>query len=310
MGTHRGWRRPVVVAIWVLALLPMAARADLVYEPFDYEAGLELDGLTATGLNLTGSYIKSTIQDLVIASPGLTYGSLLGNVPTVAGNRLSDESGAGAGAVSVAVDQDVLSGAGTTLYFSALFTFDDTNNGTRRASVHLIDNDTGDELSFGEPAVGVRAILVSAHTLATGELESAGADRAFENGQTLWLVGRYLNSAAAGGDTLELLGYDTADAITIGPSFDFADPNAQFAFALTGLDINFEKISSLRLEVRGQNNNFIDEVRISRTFGATVIPEPSGWLLLGLGLGCAGPWIRRGGWRDRGRRLRAGSSRK
>jgi hypothetical protein len=284
-----------LAVLGVFALFPLATRADLVYEPFDYAEGSDLDGLVATGVNLTGSYSTSTIQDLVIASPGLTYGNLRGNVPSAGGNRLSDESGAGAGISSVAVDQDVLSGAGTTLYFSALFTFDDTNNRTRRAAVFLVDDDTGDEIGFGESVAGTRAITVSAFTQATGELETAGADLAFENGQTLWLVGRYINSSAAGGDVLELLGYDTAEAITIGPSFDFADSNAQFAFALSGLDIDFEKISSLRLEVRGQNNNFLDEVRISRTFGAgaAVIPEPSGVMLMVLGLLSGGALGRR-----------------
>jgi hypothetical protein len=108
-------------------------------------------------------------------------------------------------------------------------------------------------------------------------------------------VGRYVNNSAAGGDALELLGYDTAEAITIGSTFDFADPNAQFAFELSGLDINLGKISTLRFEVRGQNNNFLDEVRISRTFGAgtAVIPEPAGAVLILLGLFSGGALLRR-----------------
>jgi hypothetical protein len=131
----------------VLAHAPALVRADLIYEPFDYAEGSNVDGLVATGLNLTGSYNTTTIQDLVIASPGLTYGNLMGNVPTVAGNRVSDESGAGAGVASVAVAQDVLTGASSTLYFSALFTFDDSDNRTRGASISLVDDDTGDEIT-------------------------------------------------------------------------------------------------------------------------------------------------------------------
>lgn len=283
MGTQRVVRMALAIA-GVLAHAPAVARADLIYEPFDYAEGSNVDGLVATGLNLTGSYNTTTIQDLVIASPGLTYGNLMGNVPTVAGNRVSDESGAGAGVASVAVAQDVLTGAGSTLYFSALFTFDDSDNRTRGASISLVDDDTGDQIIFGEATVGGRAIRIAAHTTATGQLVAASADQSFQDGQTLWLVGRYVNDPTVGGDSLELLGYDTAVAITIGPSFDFADPNAQFAYALTGLDINFVKMTSLRVEVRGQNDNFLDEVRVSRTFGAAAVPEPGGALLMVIGL--------------------------
>jgi hypothetical protein len=43
-------------------------------------------------------------------------------------------------------------------------------------------------------------------------------------------------------------------------------------------------MTSLRVEVRGQNDNFLDEVRVSRTFGAAAVPEPGGALLMVIGL--------------------------
>ena len=132
---------------------------------------------------------------------------------------------------------------------------------------------------------------------------SAGHDNAFVDGQTLWLIGHYVNGAAPGGDVLELLGYDTANAVSISPTFDLSDPGAEFAYALGGLDIDFEKITSIRFEVRGAANNFIDELRIGETYPAAsqaVVPEPSTLLLLLLGLAlpvCVGRRGRRPGRR-------------
>ena len=56
----------------------------------------------------------------------------------------------------------MLTGPGTAVYFSALFQFDDTPNGNRLARIGLLDADTGDEVGFGQAAVGLRAIRVEA----------------------------------------------------------------------------------------------------------------------------------------------------
>jgi|GEM_PF-2391181 PEP-CTERM putative exosortase interaction domain len=308
MRTPRLPRLTMAAAIaGILALAPVsAARADLLlYESFDYTPGA-VNGLAANGLNLTGNYTTSSLQDLAIAAPGLTYGNLIG-APAVAGNRLTDPNGVVVGSVSVNAAQAISVAAGEAIYFSALFTLDDSTNGNRYASVALVDGTTGDEIGFGEAAVGVRAVRATANTAATGGLIADGADFAFENGQTLWLVGRYINSAAPGGDVLELLGYDTADAIALPPVFDFADPNAQFAFGITGQDIDLTQITSLRFEVRGDDNNFLDEVRVGRTYAAVAaIPEPSSGLLLACGVFLAGAVLRR---RRRGRAQRVSCSR-
>jgi hypothetical protein len=289
MNFGRAQRGLFAVSVCLL-LTPLTAKADLlVYEPFNYGANLNLNGLPASGLNLTGGYVTSSLQDLVISDPGLTYGNLTGNLPPVMGNRLSDNDGVGPGVVTVSVNQDVTINSGESLFFSALFTFDDSQNGNRRASVHLQNDATGDELIFGQPGVGVGAVRIEADTAATGGLIADGADNAFIDGHTLLLIGRYQNSASPGGDTLELLGYDTANAAALPAAFNFADPAAAFAFSLTGVTIDFTTISSLRFEVRGDNNNFIDELRIGNTYGdllptanGTTAPEPaSGSALLG-----------------------------
>jgi hypothetical protein len=112
----------------------------------------------------------------------------------------------------------------------------------------------------------------------------------FADGDTLFYVGRYVNGAATDGDTLDLIVYDTADAIMLPTSFDTTDPNAHAVLGLSGLDVNLPKISSIYFAVRGLDDNFIDELRIAQSY-ADVVPEPSTAFLLALGL--AGLAVRR-----------------
>lgn len=138
----------------------------------------------------------------------------------------------------------------------------------------LADADTGDAIGFGETAVGVRAVRVFAETAATGGLVADGADGAFVDGQVLLLVGRYVNGAAPGGDRLDLVGYDVADADVLPSAFDPADPQAEFAFSLADLDVDLARISSIAFAIRGDANNAIDELRIGDTYRSVVVPEP------------------------------------
>ena len=299
---------PLILLALSMACANSAGAALLVYEPFDYDDGTVLHDTGATGQNLVGNYqsTNAAIPDqfqLTVDSPGLTYGALSG-APGATGNRLSQPSGTTSNGGKVDVDQDVLVGPGESIFWSALLTFDDSQNGNHLASVVFTNDDNGDLLSFGEAAVGGRAIRVEADTAATGMLVAVGEDGAFTSGQTLLLVGRYLNSAAAGGDRLDLVGYDTADAITLPASFDPGDPSAQFAYELAGLDIDFAKITSITFRIRANDNNFIDELRIGRTYGDVLIPEPCAAVLAWLG---GMIWIlqHRGGWRMRANGLKA-----
>jgi len=274
----------------------VASAALLVYEPFDYDAGTVLHESAATGLNLAGDYaavnpgLPSQFQ-LVTESPGLNYGNLNGAL-SEAGNQLSQTLGTTAGGITVSLDEDVVVRPDDAIFFSALFVFDDSLNGNHLANITFTDDETGDELSFGEPSVGIRNVRVSADTAATGQLIADGADGSFTNGQTLFLVGRYVNSAAISSDSLELLGYNTADADVLPATFDPADPNAEFAYSLADLDIDFAKISSITFTIRGTASNFIDELRIGSTYASVVVPEPASALLLvaGLWLTAARPW--------------------
>ncbi len=152
-------------------------------------------------ITLSSNLTKINFRRLVcygISNPGSTYGSLLGHLPSVAGNRLSDESGVVAGVATVALDEVIHINAGDEVFFSALFTFDDSAAGNRLVRVSFIDDVNGDELSFGKAAVGVRGVSIRANTAATGRLITDGADNSFSDGQTLWLIGRYFNSAVSG----------------------------------------------------------------------------------------------------------------
>jgi hypothetical protein len=286
---------PLVLAVALLA--PVRAGAQLlVYEPFDYPAATILDGTPATGANLTGLYTGTMVPpgfDLRVDSPGLGYGNLFG-APAPAGNRLNQGLGTTAASATASFAQAVPVSPGSALFFSALFTFDDSLNGNHLANIALTNDDDGDEIGFGEDAVGTRAIRVSANTAATGGLRADGASLAFDSGQTLFLVGRYTNSAAAGGDRLDLIGYDTNLAFALPSAFDPADANAQFAYALAGLDIDLAQITSVTFTIRGTANNFIDELRIGETYAVVAVPEPHAWVLLLVGLAIVlGPVRRR-----------------
>ena len=171
-------------------LLAGVGRAEgtlLVYEPFDYPTGELITDKPATGMNLAGSYASTSVLQLSAQSPGLTYGALAG-APAVAGNRLSQTVGTAPGFATVAIDQDLDTGADTATFFSTLFTFDDATNGNRLANVTFTDDATGDLIFFGEAAVGAQHLRVAADTDAIGQLVAAGADGAFANGQTLLLL--------------------------------------------------------------------------------------------------------------------------
>jgi hypothetical protein len=257
----------------------------LVYEPFDYLQGLTLDATAGTnGQNLTGFWSAPVgpFQQLETSAPGLDYGALTG-LPAPSGIALGKTNGVTAGSATVAVDADVLVAPDTTLYWSALMTLDDSSNGNRFASIQFTDGTTGDLIGFGESVVGSGAIRVHADTAATGGLVANGPDNAFVDGHTVLLVGRYVSSSAPDGDRLDLLVYDAIDAESLAGGFDLADPAAELAISLTGLDVDLARIDSITFQIRGTNDNFIDELRIGTAYG-DVVPEPGTALLLAAGL--------------------------
>jgi hypothetical protein len=291
---HAHWL-PACAAI-VLAW-PAAAAADLlVYEPFDY-APAPIAGTAASGLNLAGSYASDAVNalfELSVSAPGLSYGTLTG-APGVAGAKLTQLNGTILSGATVALAAPIEIAPGEAIFFSALFRFDDSVNNNHRAGIQLIDDVSGDAISFGESPVGVRGIRASANTTASGStVVSGGNDQAFTNGQTLLLIGRYNNSAVPGKDRLELLGYDTAASHALPAEFLPADPNAVLYQELADADIDLARISSLRFEIRGSDNNYIDELRIGTTLADVApVPEPQTWLMMLCGLAAVAGAARR-----------------
>ena len=151
---------------------PHAAAALLVHEPFDYPAVSTplLDGTVATGLNLTGTYVSDVVHPLFqlrLSSPGLSYGNLA-SAPSATGAKLTQLNGSTSNGATVSLADPVRILPGQAIFFSALFTLDDSRNGNHRAQVQLLDGE--DEIAFGEPVVGGRAIRAHAKTAATGGL--------------------------------------------------------------------------------------------------------------------------------------------
>jgi hypothetical protein len=285
-----GMLRLLALAAAVLLGAASAQAALLVYEPFDYPVGA-LPGRSATGQNLTGTYASGSVVpdslELRVESPSLGYGALIG-APTFSGGRLSQNQGTTAASVVAALASPVNIAPDSAIFFSALFLFDDSLNGNRFARIDLMNPANGDVLSFGEAAVGVMALNISAQTATTGSGGvSAGADDSFTNGQVLFLLGRYQNGAAAQGDRLDLVGYETNALTRLPPSFDPTDPAAKFRFSLADVDIDFTQISAVGFTIRGSANNFVDELRVGSSY-ADVVPEPASASLVLLGLAALG----------------------
>jgi hypothetical protein len=134
---------PLVLAVALLA--PVRAGAQLlVYEPFDYPAATILDGTPATGANLTGLYTGTMVPpgfDLRVDTAGLGYGNLVG-APAPAGNRLNQGMGTTAASATASLAQAVPVSPDSALFFSALFTFDDSLNGNQPFAVPATTSST------------------------------------------------------------------------------------------------------------------------------------------------------------------------
>jgi hypothetical protein len=279
-------RRSAAAMVSALAVGAGAGPAEallLVYEPFAYDAGI-LDGALATGQNLTGNWVGSPVPpgfDLVAVEPGLDTGSLVG-APAPAGNRLSQELGTTSASVTAQIDADVAVAPGDAIFFSALFRFDDSLNGNHLANLTLSDPSSGDAIELGQATVGGRSLGIAVQTAGTGgQLIADRIDQAFTDGDVLFVIGRYVNSASALGDTLELIAYDTADADVLPNAFTPGDPNAEHAFLVDELDIDLGSIGAATFSIRGTGNNFVDELRIGTSYADVALPEPSAGLLLG-----------------------------
>ncbi|MCG8587459.1 MAG: hypothetical protein MI757_22355, partial [Pirellulales bacterium] len=107
-------------AVVTLALAANAANATLVvYEPFDYSAGL-INGTQAGGTGLSGTGWNGTTDNVQysVLSPGLTFTGL-----STSGNKLQRASAPGSAQISRELTGSAitaLTADNTTIYFSLL----------------------------------------------------------------------------------------------------------------------------------------------------------------------------------------------
>src|SRR5690606_30338847 len=121
-----------------------------------------------TGLNLAGTYATDAVHEtlqLRVSAPGLHYGNLAG-APATAGNKLTQLQGTTSNSATVALAQPATIRPGEAIFFSALFTLDDSRNGNHLANSTLLDETSGGSIGFGESGVGVRAIRGTARATA------------------------------------------------------------------------------------------------------------------------------------------------
>ena len=57
-----------------------------------------------------------------------------------------------------------------------------------------------------------------------------------------------------------------------------------FAGWLDGLDIDLVQITSITFTIRGDDNNFVDELRIGDSYASVAVPEPGALAALLLGI--------------------------
>lgn len=274
----------------VLVVAGQASAAIVLYEPFDYPVGT-LNG-QAGGTGFSGAWIASGTTAAVIASPGLTYGDL-----ATQGNRLD-------GLTSMSMRRPFsstgLTGNGSTLWFSFLIAATDTTVGTATAIPSFFSNSTGPHGQASGFAVSYNInsatdLYMDARIGGTtvASLSIPGTNY-YTSGPAL-VLGRITFSDTANQDRLEVWRNPTLGAVPGAPllagSGQWVDPGANNSFYMNKYD---------------PPDRMIDEIRLGTTLADVLpIPEPAGWVAIGLAAVAGVGWRRLGPRRSRrGRRAK------
>lgn len=274
MSSRFSWAA-VCAAAMVLAVATAEA-ALVLYEPFSYSVG-SLNGQTG-GTGFSGAWTSSGTANTVVASPGLSYGFL-----TTSGNHV-------AGIQSMSMRRPFssagLTGNGSTLYFSILFSATDTTAGTATAIPSFFSDSTGPYGQFSGFSVSydIRSSTelymdarIGGSVLATTLIPGAN----FYGGVTDMVLGRITFSDTANQDRLE---------VWRNPALA-GDPGTPL-FNVTGQWTDPGSNNSFYMNKYNAPDRNIDEIRLGTTLVDVMpVPEPSACTLAVVTAGlAAGVW--------------------
>lgn len=245
-------------AAMVLAVTTAEA-APVFYEPFSYTAG-SLNGQNG-GTGFSGAWTSSGTTTTVVASPGLTHGLL-----ATTGNRV-----AGLGSMSMRrpFSSTGLTGNGSTLYFSILFSATDTTAGTATAIPSFFSDSTGPYGQFSGFSVSydIRSsteLYMDARIGGSVRATTLIAGANYYGGVTDMVLGRITFSDTPNQDRLE---------VWRNPALA-GDPGTPL-FNVTGEWTDPGSNNSFYMNKYNDPDRNIDEIRLGTTLGdVTPVPEP------------------------------------
>lgn len=261
MSTRFSLATAVTCAAAAMVLAVATAEAALIfYEPFSYSEG-SLNGQNG-GTGFSGAWTSSGTTSTVVASPGLTYGLL-----TTTGNRVA---GIGSMSMKRSFSSAGLTGNGSTLYFSILFSATDTTAGGATAIPSFFSDSTGPYGQFSGFSVSYDIqsstqlymdARIGGSVLASTVIPGAN----YYGGVTDMVLGRITFSDTPNQDRLEVwrnpaLGGDPGTPL-FNVTGQWTDPGANNSFYMNKYD---------------PPDRNIDEIRLGTTLvDVTPVPEPA-----------------------------------
>jgi hypothetical protein len=291
-------------ALSLIAFLAMTsgAKAQIVYEGFDYTAGTNTasaanasssattTGLTDTATGLNGSYTMNrggsgnNVSGTAMSATNMTFGTL----PTTNGSLswTGYGSSASGNGLTVALDSSAQTAlaptvANKTIWMSYLI---NTNTFASGSGVFLATNNgTGDTLPTTAFGMGFNNAGTAAVYYNNGT--TASSSTTYSTGTTYWLVGNFTYGTNAATPTFTAANLWVLPAASGNPPVDESSLGAASA-SWTGSVTAGGGRTPVNLMIRsgssGANVSF-DEIRVGDSY-LSVVPEPSTYALLGMGL--------------------------
>ncbi len=287
MGTRNRIRTVLTLAAIAMASLALTITptqaALVIYEPFDYDAGL-IDGSQAggTGFSASGWTTSGDTNFQSVITPGLTFPG----IPTQ-GNALRREDRKGSSEMHRAISggtNAVLTADGSTIWFSLLVdtetSYPKGNNLTFLLGTDAIaDASATDPTITGGEGFGISFLQNnSGASLTALTVDDGTSSRSGDSigpftddvSNLLFIVGKIDWAVNGSNDTLSV--YNIVDTAAALPA----------PFATMTADLDQSQFDTLAIS--DKQRAVIDEIRFGDTFDdVTPIPEPMTLALLGLG---------------------------